>query len=130
MALVWRIADDSPNSPNFLPTKLSHYTVSVMLRPALSGRNFHQKFQILFGSLVYCLYNVLIVLHTVMHMFQVWIEPCHTYVCMYVCMYVCVCVCMYVRMLSIYVCMHMWLLYKLIFTLFYAYCSSAEEWLS
>ena len=27
MVLVWRIADDSPNSPNFLPTKHSHYTV-------------------------------------------------------------------------------------------------------
>ena len=27
--LVWRIADDSPNSPNFLPTKLSRYTVRI-----------------------------------------------------------------------------------------------------
>ena len=27
MALVWRITDDLPNSPNFLPAKLSHYTV-------------------------------------------------------------------------------------------------------
>ena len=25
--LVWRIADDLPNSPNFLPAKLSRYTV-------------------------------------------------------------------------------------------------------
>ena len=27
MVLVWRIVDDSPNSPNFLPTKFSYYTV-------------------------------------------------------------------------------------------------------
>ena len=26
--LVWRITDDSPNSPNFSPSKLSHYTVN------------------------------------------------------------------------------------------------------
>ena len=26
--LVWRIAGNSPNSPNFLPAKLSRYTVS------------------------------------------------------------------------------------------------------
>ena len=28
-SLVWRIADDSPNSPNFLHAKLSHYTVFI-----------------------------------------------------------------------------------------------------
>jgi len=27
MVLVWQITDDSPNSPNFLPAKLSRYTV-------------------------------------------------------------------------------------------------------
>jgi len=27
MVLVWRITDDSPKSPNFLPAKLSRYTV-------------------------------------------------------------------------------------------------------
>ena len=27
MVLVWRITDDSPTSPNFLPAKLSRYTV-------------------------------------------------------------------------------------------------------
>jgi len=27
MVLVWQITDDLPNSPNFLPAKLSHYTV-------------------------------------------------------------------------------------------------------
>jgi len=27
MVLVWQITDDSPNSPNFLPAKLSCYTV-------------------------------------------------------------------------------------------------------
>ena len=27
MVLVWRITDDSPNSPNFLPPKLSRYMV-------------------------------------------------------------------------------------------------------
>ena len=27
MVLVWRIADDLPNLPNFLPTKLSRYMV-------------------------------------------------------------------------------------------------------
>jgi len=27
MVLVWQIKDDSPNSPNFLPAKLSYYTV-------------------------------------------------------------------------------------------------------
>jgi len=27
MVLVWRITDDSPNSSNFLPAKLSRYTV-------------------------------------------------------------------------------------------------------
>ena len=27
MVLVWRIADDSSNSPDFPPAKLSHYTV-------------------------------------------------------------------------------------------------------
>ena len=27
LANHWRIGDDSPNSPNFLPAKLSHYTV-------------------------------------------------------------------------------------------------------
>ena len=27
MVLVWQISDDSPNLPNFLPTKLSCYTV-------------------------------------------------------------------------------------------------------
>ena len=31
MVLVWRIAGDSPNSPNFLPTKLSRYTVCLYL---------------------------------------------------------------------------------------------------
>ena len=29
MVLVWRITDDSPNSPNFLPAKISHYVVLV-----------------------------------------------------------------------------------------------------
>ena len=28
MVLVWRITDDLPNSPNFLPAKLSHYETS------------------------------------------------------------------------------------------------------
>jgi len=28
MVLVWQIEDDLPNLPNFLPTKLSRYTVS------------------------------------------------------------------------------------------------------
>ena len=27
MVLVWRITDDSPNSPNFPPAKHSHYMV-------------------------------------------------------------------------------------------------------
>ena len=30
MVLVWRITDNSPNSPNFLPAKLSRYTVCGM----------------------------------------------------------------------------------------------------
>ena len=29
MVLVWRIADDLPSSPNFLPAKFSHYMVLV-----------------------------------------------------------------------------------------------------
>ena len=29
MVLVWRIADNLPNSPNFHPAKLSRYTVFV-----------------------------------------------------------------------------------------------------
>ena len=29
MVLVWRIMDDSPNSPNFPPAKLSRYTVGI-----------------------------------------------------------------------------------------------------
>ena len=33
MVLVWRIADDSPNLPNFLPAKPSRYMVHKM--PAL-----------------------------------------------------------------------------------------------
>jgi len=27
IVLVWQIKNDSPNSPNFFPAKLSHYTV-------------------------------------------------------------------------------------------------------
>ena len=30
MVLVWRITDNSPNLPNFLPAKLSCYTVCVV----------------------------------------------------------------------------------------------------
>ena len=30
MVLVWQIADGSPNSPNFLPAKLSRYTVLTL----------------------------------------------------------------------------------------------------
>jgi len=29
MVLVWRIKDDSPNLPKFLPAKLCHYTVRI-----------------------------------------------------------------------------------------------------
>ena len=29
MALVWQIKDDSPNLPNFLPTKLSHFSLNI-----------------------------------------------------------------------------------------------------
>ena len=29
MVLVWQIADDLPNSPNFLPSKLSHSTLAT-----------------------------------------------------------------------------------------------------
>ena len=31
MVLVWRITDDSPNSPNFFPAKLSRYTVTACM---------------------------------------------------------------------------------------------------
>ena len=34
MVLVWRITDDSPNSLNFFPTKLSRYTVVYFHLPA------------------------------------------------------------------------------------------------
>ena len=30
MVLVWRITEDSPNSPNFPPAKLSRYTVYII----------------------------------------------------------------------------------------------------
>ena len=45
MVLVWRIADNLPNSPNFLPIKLSRYTVL-----------YNKKLTVIFNSLVFHYY--------------------------------------------------------------------------
>ena len=37
MVLVWQITDDSPNLPNFLPAKLSCYTVCYIFEVAILG---------------------------------------------------------------------------------------------
>jgi len=45
MLLVWRITDDSPNLPNFLPAKFSRYTVKEKQKEVKSNNTSFTRFK-------------------------------------------------------------------------------------